>query len=186
MKKSNSRQKPPISPDAMQRKKDAINEIRHLMLKCYPDAKTKRTRNQVLARACDIFRVEFGNQKEEIRNQIISRLFNQGGGETLTLDVNGMKAEFKILRYAKLTKLDGIPVGNIEKNDLPQYFKEGVMASLFVKEIERRKVATHSIKRPVIDITPKEKRLFAAGRLASMFPAKWFRKISGIRVAPQY
>lgn len=165
-----------LSAKELERKRNAINEIRQFMVKYYPDAKSQRARNQILAHVTSIFVSEFGSQKEEIRQKIISRLFNQGQQETMTLDVNGVKAEFAILKYVKLRAINGIPAEQLTCRDLPEFYHVGVMAEMFKREVNRRLKHTVAQKRPVIDVTPRSKRANPA-RFANLFRGKWFRKL---------
>ncbi len=166
-----------LTPEELARKRNAIGEIRSLMLKCYPDAGSKKTREHILARVSNIFVTEFGNQKDVIRNQIIGRLFNRDGGEKMVLDINGLKTEFKILKYAKLCRVDGIPVEQLKNSSLPKHFREGMMASLFKREIDKRMQSEKMFKRPVIDITQRQSRK-PANIFSSVINAGWFGKFS--------
>jgi len=180
MKAQPSRPKRRLTPEEMTRKKNALNEIRHLMVQCYPDTRSKRARSQILERVSTIFLQEFGSQKDEVRNQIINRLFNRGKTEKLVLDVNGKKAEFEVLRYAKLSKLDGMPVTDLQNEDLPKYFREGVMASLFEREVEKRLAAKKTEDRPIIDVTPQKNKQ-PQKPFPAFFAGGWLRRFQPFR-----
>lgn len=163
-----------FSAEEFARKRNAISTIKQYMVKYYPNAKTKLAKKKILAHVSSIFISEFGSQKDEIRQKIISRLFNNKQ-EIITIDINGAKAEFAILRYAQLQTINGIPAEQLTKQDLPEFFREGVMAELFKREVDRRLQVKIKPELPAIDITPQKKRTLPA-RLTDLFANKWFQK----------